>query len=540
MVAVHPAHAAAARLGGVMGAQPWGPSPWSPSSRRRGPGEEDMGMGSMGRHKLISFLDDVDPDADESEYVLPCCPSSLTFSPSLTLSTSVPVTYYSLIDSCDENDDDAIGSDLSTEADFSNSHIYPRPASSSSSTGPTATAIVTAATTQATTQAQAETQAQAQATVTTSTMAPMTNADSFLSLGGGGGDARSHGQTTTVAGTAVYRRTSEDSVDGSHGLWDYFHHGLDGNSTPDLHQFQQQRRQPTQQSKQQQQRHNLQQQHHQHHHHHHRHCHQQQHQSSSPTSYLSLYLRPKEPDCGPDSEPVHLAIEHHQEPREERQQRQQQDDSVNGDGGDDDDDDHNDTKHAGDAVLGRVSDDRGPAAGITVDGVLWRRDDEAGIRGSTRGHSAKDLCVCGVKDTLMQMETSRPVTGERRSGLWPVLDEAQVVMTWVVWPIDQARRDSPELRRLAPLALHYQRLGAAVMLCPVPPTPPTRISYPPHLSSPQTQTVITSLPVQPTTGNLLQSLSLSLCLASPHSMHLVPNIALVPSGPVSIDRSGSR
>ncbi|KAK1969935.1 hypothetical protein LY78DRAFT_310548 [Colletotrichum sublineola] len=292
MVAVHPAHAAAARLGGVMGAQPWGPSPWSPSSRRRGPGEEDMGMGSMGRHKLISFLDDVDPDADESEYVLPCCPSSLTFSPSLTLSTSVPVTYYSLIDSCDENDDDAIGSDLSTEADFSNSHIYPRPASSSSSTGPTATAIVTAATTQATTQAQAETQAQAQATVTTSTMAPMTNADSFLSLGGGGGDARSHGQTTTVAGTAVYRRTSEDSVDGSHGLWDYFHHGLDGNSTPDLHQFQQQRRQPTQQSKQQQQRHNLQQQHHQHHHHH-RHCHQQQHQSSSPTSYLSLYLRPK-------------------------------------------------------------------------------------------------------------------------------------------------------------------------------------------------------------------------------------------------------
>ncbi|KAK2026147.1 hypothetical protein LX32DRAFT_566872, partial [Colletotrichum zoysiae] len=131
-------------------------------------------------------------------------------------------------------------------------------------------------------------------------MAPMTNADSFLSLGGG--DARSHCQTLTRAGTAACRRTSEDSVDRSHGLWDYFHHGFDGNSNPDLHQSQQQQKQrrpqqqqhqhtqqhtpqPKAQQQQQQQQHKFQLQL--------QHQHQPHHRSPSPSSYLSLYLRPR-------------------------------------------------------------------------------------------------------------------------------------------------------------------------------------------------------------------------------------------------------
>ncbi|KAK2053318.1 hypothetical protein LY76DRAFT_285647 [Colletotrichum caudatum] len=131
-------------------------------------------------------------------------------------------------------------------------------------------------------------------------MAPMTNADSFLSLGGGGGGARGHCQALTRAGTAVCRRTSEDSADRSHGLWDYFHHGFDGNSDPDLHQCQQQkqRRQQHQHQHQHQQQQQQQQQEQQHQHKfqlqlQHQHQHQPHHRSPSPSSYLSLYLRPK-------------------------------------------------------------------------------------------------------------------------------------------------------------------------------------------------------------------------------------------------------
>ncbi|KAJ3947823.1 uncharacterized protein N0V96_002058 [Colletotrichum fioriniae] len=101
-------------------------------------------------------------------------------------------------------------------------------------------------------------------------MAPTTITNSFLSIGGGDNHAaRSNGKKTAVATaeTAAGGRTSEDSVDRSHGLWNYLHHGLDGYSSPDLRLLQ---------YNQQQQQQNP----------------QQHKQSPSSSSYHNLYLRP--------------------------------------------------------------------------------------------------------------------------------------------------------------------------------------------------------------------------------------------------------
>ncbi|WYZ34537.1 hypothetical protein EsH8_I_000813 [Colletotrichum jinshuiense] len=167
----------------------------------------DQDMGGVDQHELISFLDDTDTDAGE---LLLSCPFSAAVSASVARS---------LID-----DDPATTTDyLNRDTSFYSSAR----SSLSSATLTFATATSTTTTTTTTTTA-------------TATMAPNnTIAHSFLSLGAGDDDVKTRGRTTAPTETAAGSRTSEDSLDQSHGLWNYLHHGLDGYSSPDLRQLQQ-------------------------------------------------------------------------------------------------------------------------------------------------------------------------------------------------------------------------------------------------------------------------------------------------------------
>lgn len=268
--------AAPARVPGGMGALPWDPSRLSPSTGRLGPGEmeedklcqhrlrpwaaammdKDMGsVASVDQHELISFLDDTDTDADE--FIL--CSSNNSSS------SSVPIAHFLIDENEIDRDLSSTRTDSSTSTDIIfnstriNTSFYSSARSSFSSSTTTTTTNLTFTTTSAAT-----------ATTTTATMAPTTITNSFLSIGGGDNHAaRSNGKKTAVATaeTAAGGRTSEDSVDRSHGLWNYLHHGLDGYSSPDLRllQYNQQQQQQNQ---------------------------QQHKQSPSSSSYHNLYLRP--------------------------------------------------------------------------------------------------------------------------------------------------------------------------------------------------------------------------------------------------------
>ncbi|KAK1492684.1 hypothetical protein CCUS01_13962 [Colletotrichum cuscutae] len=268
--------AAPARVPGVMGALPWDPSRLSPSTGRFGPGEmeedklcqhrprpwaaatmdKDMGsVASVDQHELISFLDDTDTDADE--FIL--C-SSNNSSPS-----SVPIAHFPIDENEIDRDLSSTRTTRSTSTDIISNSIrnhtsfYSSARSSFSSSTTTTATNLTFTTTSVST-----------ATTTTATMAPTTITNSFLSIGGGDNNAaKSNGKKTAVATaeTAAGGRSSEDSVDRSHGLWNYLHHGLDGYSSPDLRLLQH-----NQQQQQQSQ--------------------QQHKQSPSSSSYHNLYLRP--------------------------------------------------------------------------------------------------------------------------------------------------------------------------------------------------------------------------------------------------------
>ncbi|OHE93656.1 hypothetical protein CORC01_11059 [Colletotrichum orchidophilum] len=249
--------AAPARVPGVMGALPWDPSRLSPSTGRPGPGEKEKGsklcqhrprpwaaaatmdkdVGGVDQHELISFLDDTDTNADE-------------FIPSSCSTPSSAPVAHSLIDEDEIDIDPSSTSAITTSTGDiifnSNTTSFYSSARSSLSSSTTNLTFTTSASTTST---------------TTATMAPMTITIGYISTEGGDNAARSNGKTAaTVETAAAGGRTSEDSVDWSHGLWNYLHHGLDGYSSPDLRLLQQ---------------------------------HQQQHkQSSSSSSHHNLHLRP--------------------------------------------------------------------------------------------------------------------------------------------------------------------------------------------------------------------------------------------------------
>ncbi|KAF6813619.1 hypothetical protein CSOJ01_04503 [Colletotrichum sojae] len=291
---------ALARVRGVMGALPWGPSP-SSTTRRRGHGhghgydgpgpgpgpprpgeelqlelvlqgqgqeqrqqqqqqeekrhEEDRPRGpwtsvktAVDRHELISFLDDADADDFCPSRSFAVAATNVVDTPTNTTTTATSSIF--LIDrdgdeveerhAEDDRDRDGLAH-FTANSNITNtntnkknidantatttplpplarkSSFYSSARSSFESTNLTA---LSAATTAATT------------TTTTTTMAPLTAAP----------DAKDNGRATTAA-PATTRTTSfgDDSSssalavdDWSRDLWDYLHHGLDGQSSPDL------------------------------------------------------------------------------------------------------------------------------------------------------------------------------------------------------------------------------------------------------------------------------------------------------------------